>query len=229
MVIDRDPLVSLYDGTAVSHHVLLPPVMDGFPEGYKPSTDSGSMEERIQKAKNLVEEAGATGAELRMVYPNEPRPYLGKPNEIADLLRQQIEQIGLKVILEAESLKEVITDIANGAAPLVLIGWMGETGQPDDFWRPLLSGSGGSPSDSNAPRFYNAEVAAKIDAALKERDAGKRRSIYEGLEKSVHEDHRPIVPLLSAMQAMAWRSEVEGLFVDSTGTYRLYKAKYKGK
>jgi ABC-type transport system substrate-binding protein len=225
MAVDRDPLVALYDGTAVAHHVLLPPVSLGYPEGYMPSTDRGPRNERLAKARELIREAGAEGAELRLLLPPF-RPYLGKPGPVADHLRQQLAEIGLKITLERQPMNELGDSITNGAAPLVLIGWMGETGEPDDFWRPLLSGNG-KPSDNNVPRFYNAEVAAKIDEGLKARGNDKRRAIYEDLEKWVHEEFRPMVPLLSAMQAVAWRSDVEGIFVDSTGTYRLYKARYK--
>ncbi|MCB9894610.1 MAG: hypothetical protein H6839_09185 [Planctomycetes bacterium] len=229
MAVDRAPLVALYDGTAVAHHVLLPPVTMGYPDGYLPSTDEGTRESRLPTARDLIKAAGAEGAELTLLLPSVPRPYLGKPSQVADLLRQQIEEIGLKIKLQPEPMANLGDLITNGGAPLVLIGWMGETGEPDDFWRPLLSGTDGKPGDSNVPRFYNDDVAAKIDRALKAGSIDKRRAIYEDLEKSVHEEFRPMVPLLSAMQAVAWRNEVDGLFVDSTGTYRLYKAKYKGK
>ncbi|MCC7508415.1 MAG: hypothetical protein IT464_03455 [Planctomycetes bacterium] len=229
MAINRDPMVALYDGTAVSHHVLLPPVTMGFPEGYLPSTDKGAREERLKQARQLLKDAGSETLNLKLLLPAVPRPYLGKPPQVADMIRQQLEEIGIVVQLEPMPMKELGDAISKGSAPLVLIGWMGETGEPDDFWRPLLSGGGGRPGDSNVPRFYRQDVADKIDVALKERNPGKRRSLYEALEKSVHEEHRPMVPLLSAMQALAWRTNVEGLFVDSTGTYRLAKARYKGQ
>jgi peptide/nickel transport system substrate-binding protein len=228
MAIDRDPLIGLYAGTAVDHHVLLPPVTLGFPEGYVPSTDKGSMDERLAKAKNLLKEAGIEGSpKLKLLLPAVARPYLGKPPEIADLLRQQLAKIGIELELERQPMAELGVSMREGKAPLVLIGWMGETGEPDDFWRPLLSGTNG-PSNNNATRFFNATVADKIDVALKERDLNKRRQMYEALEKSVHEEFRPMVPLLSAMQAVAWSKKVEGLYVDSTGTYRLHKARYTG-
>ncbi|MCC6464055.1 MAG: hypothetical protein IT463_01800 [Planctomycetes bacterium] len=227
MAIDRDPMVALYDGTAVGHHVLLPPVTMGFPEGYRPTTDVGSREDRLTKARQLLKDAGVESLTLKLLLPAVARPYLGKPPQVADLVRQQLADIGITVELELQPMSELGDNITNGAAPLVLIGWMGETGEPDNFWRPLLSGGNGRPSDSNVPRFYRQDVADQLDAALKERDKAKRREMYEKLEKSVHEEHRPMVPLLSAMQAVAWRSNVEGLFVDSTGTYRLAKARYK--
>jgi peptide/nickel transport system substrate-binding protein len=225
LTVDRDPLVALYDGTAVSHHVLLPPVSLGHPEGYRPTTDVGTRAERIERAKALLREAKAENLTLKLLLPSVPRPYLGKPPQVADLLRQQLAEIGITVQLEQQPMNELGDSITNSAAPLVLIGWMGETGEPDDFWRPLLSGNG-KPSDNNVPRFWNAAVAARIDAALKERDIEMRRRMYEELERSVHEEYRPMVPLLSAMQAVAWRSDVEGIYVDSTGTYRLAEARY---
>ncbi len=229
MAIDRAPMVALYDGTAVAHHVLLPPVTMGFPDGYMPSTDKGPRNERLNKARDLLKQAGAASLTLKLLFPAVARPYLGKPPQVADMIRQQLAEIGITVELEKQPMAQLGDNITNGTAPLVLIGWMGETGEPDDFWRPLLSGGGGRPGNSNVPRFYRPDVAESIDVALKERDPKRRRAMYENLEKTVHEEHRPMVPLLSAMQAVAWRSDVEGLFVDSTGTYRLAKARYKGQ
>ena len=225
LAVDRGPLVTLYDGTAVPHHVLLPPVTMGYPEGYQPTTDQGSRAERLAQARQLLREAGAENLTLKVLLPSVPRPYLGKPPQVADLLRQQLAEIGITITLEPQPMNELGDSMSNGSSPLVLIGWMGETGEPDDFWRPLLSGNT-RPSDHNAARFWSADVAAKIDSALKERDPVKRRESYEALERSVHEQYRPIVPLLSAMQAVAWRTDVSGLFVDSTGVYRLGKARY---
>ncbi|MBZ0136561.1 MAG: hypothetical protein K8I27_09330 [Planctomycetes bacterium] len=229
LAVNRDPLVALYDGTAVAHHVLLPPVTMGFPEGYLPSTDKGPRDERLAKARDLLVEAGHETLTLKLLLPSVARPYLGKPPQVADMLRQQLADIGITVELEPQPMAQLGDNITEGAAPLVLIGWMGETGEPDDFWRPLLSGGGGRPGNSNVPRFYRQDVADQIDAALRERDSSRRRAMYENLEKTVHEEFRPMVPLLSAMQAMAWRTEVDGLYVDSTGTYRLAKARYKGQ
>jgi cationic peptide transport system substrate-binding protein len=199
--------------------------MMGFPEGYMPSTDKGDREKRLTQARDLLRQAGLKDLRLKLLLPAVPRPYLGKPPQVADLIRQQLAEIGITVELEQQPMNELGDSMSNGKAPLVLIGWMGETGEPDDFWRPLLSGNG-RPAENNAPRFWRADVAAKIDAAVKERRPEARRAIYEELEKTVHEEHRPMVPLLSAMQAVAWRAEVEGLFVDSTGVYRLAKARY---
>ncbi|HEX4999257.1 MAG TPA: ABC transporter substrate-binding protein [Terriglobia bacterium] len=226
MAVDREPLVALYDGAAVAHHVLLPPTMLGFPEGYMPSTDQGDRATRLEKARELLRQAGMHDLHLKLLLPAVPRPYLGKPPQVADLIRQQLADIGITVELEPQPMNELGDSIANGRAPLVLIGWMGETGEPDDFWRPLLSGNG-KPSENNAPRFWRADVAGKVDVAMKERRPEARRALYEELEKTVHEEYRPMAPLLSAMQAVAWRSELEGVYVDSTGVYRLAKARYR--
>ena len=227
MAIDRGPIVETYSGAAVPHHVLLPPVTMGHPKGYKPSTDVGDRSERLAKARELVKAAGAEGAELPLWFPAVPRPYLLRPDAIADHIRQHLKEIGLNVTLHKREMKELTPDRASLNFAMTLIGWMGETGEPDNFWRPLLSGSNGKPAGQNHAHFYNAEVEKKVNDALYELDKDERVQRYEALEKWVHEEFRPMVPLLSSDQSVAWRSNVKGVYVDSTGTYRLHEAYFE--
>lgn len=225
LAIDRDPMVAKFSGKAVSQHVLLPPPSLGFPKGYKPPTDLVAREEALARAKQLIKDAGAEGAKLELLMPDVPRPYLLYPDEIANLIQQQLSAIGLEVSLAKSPMKEITGKITSGKFALVLLGWMGDSGEPDNFWRPLLGGAEGKPAPLNAARFFNEEVMARMDAAGVETDEAKRQKSYESLEKWVFEEFRPMVPLLSAQRSLAWSSTLEGVLVDTTGQYHFHKAK----
>lgn len=227
LAINRDPFVAKFAGRAKPQHVLIPPTMLGHPKGYKPKADATPQEEAVNRARELVKNAGAEGSELKMYLPDTARPYLLYPDEFANFIQQQLSEVGLRVVLDKAPLSELTARVNRGEYPLVLIGWMGDTGEPHNFWGPLLSGVDGKPAGNNNTRFFDAEVARKVDAAGVETDAKKRAELYFELEKWVHDEFRPMVPLISAEQSYAWVSKLKGVEVDSTGTFRFHKAYYE--
>jgi len=227
LAIDREPMVAKFSGRARPHHVLIPPTMMGYPGAdYKPESDRGSVTERREKARALLAAAGAEGATLEMYVPDTPRPYLLYPEDVGNLLQQQFEAVGLNVRIDRRPLAELTERVNRGIYPLVLIGWMGDTGEPDNFWRPLLSGTDGKPAGQNNARFFDQDVADLVNRAGDETDRARRVELYRQLETTVHDQHRPIVPLLSAEQSYAWTSKLEGVIVDTTGDFHFHKAKF---
>jgi peptide/nickel transport system substrate-binding protein len=228
MAVNREPMVAKFSGGAVAHHVMIPPTMMGFPGAdYLPTDDRPPVSERREQARALLAEAGAEGARVRMYVPDTPRPYLLYPVEIADLLVQQLRQIGLNVVVDKGPLHELTQRVHAGEFPLVLIGWMSDNGEPDNFWRPLLSGTGGQPAGQNNARFFDQEVADLVNKAGNETDRSRRIELYRQLETTVHDQHRPIVPLLSAHQSYAWRSNLKEVIIDSTGDFHFHKAYFE--
>lgn len=227
LAINRDPMVAKYAGRAKPQHVLLPPTMRGHPKGYKPKADTVPRADALERARKLVKDAGAEGKELKMFYPDTARPYLLYPDEVANFIQSQLAEIGLKVVLDKAPLNELTARVNKGEYPLVLIGWMGDTGEPHNFWGPLLSGVDGKPAGNNNTRFFHPDVAKKVDAAGVETDPTKREQMYLELEKWVHDEFRPMVPLVSAEFSYAWSSRLKGVEVDSTGTFRFHKAYFE--
>lgn len=227
LAIDRQPFVAKFAGRAKPQHVLIPPTMLGHPKGYRPKADSTPRAEALERARKLVKDAGAEGKELKMYLPDTARPYLLYPDEVANFIQQQLAEVGLKVVLDKAPLAQLTERVNKGEYPLVLIGWMGDTGEPHNFWGPLLSGVDGKPAGNNNTRFFHPDVAKKVDAAGVETDAKKRAELYYELEKWVHDEFRPMVPLVSAEQSYAWVSNLKGVEVDSTGTFRFHKAYFE--
>ena len=233
MVIDRAPFVERYYGAAKAAHVLLPYTMPfGHPKDYKPKTDAMPRDEALKESKRLIKEAGAEGVTIKLILPEVPRPYLLYPRELADLIRQQLEPIGLKIELEPHKMSEIGDMIPKGDYALMLLGWMGDNGEPDNFWRPLLDGEKNEkgewgPSENNLARFFNADVHAKVDAAGREADVSKRDKLYKELEMWVHDEFRTMVPLLTARKSYAWTSKLKGVRVDTGDQFYLDKAYYE--
>lgn len=227
LAINRDPFVAKFSGKAVPQYVLLPPRSLGHPKGYIPPEDQVEQSEAIKRAMQMIKDAGAEGTTLKLLMPNVPRPYLLYHTEMANLIQQQLAEIGLEVEATPAPMSEMTANVESGDYPLTLLGWMGDSGEPDNFWRPLLGGKDGDPAPLNAARFYNEDVMERMNKAAVEIDPAKRQKLYEELEKFVFENFRPMCPLLSAQRSYAWLSKLTGVIVDSTGQYRLHKASFK--
>jgi peptide/nickel transport system substrate-binding protein len=226
LAINREPFVAKFGGGAVAQHVLIPPTMLGHPQGYKPEADSMPRSQALEKARKLIEDGGHKGARLRMYYPDTERGYLLYPDEFANFIQTQLAEIGLEVQLDKAPLAELTPRVHRGDYPLVLIGWMGDTGEPDNFWRPLLSGRG-EPAGNNMARFHHPEVEEMVNRAGVETDPERRTALYHEIEKRVHNEFRPMVPLISAQQSYAWAASLKDVEVDSTGTFRFHKASFE--
>lgn len=233
MVVDRTPFVERYYGAAKPAHVLIPYTMPfGHPKDYRPKTDTMSRDEALQTARRLIREAGVEGAVIKLILPEVPRPYLLYPRELADLIRQQLEPIGLKIELEPRKMAEIGEMVPKGDYALMLLGWMGDNGEPDNFWRPLLDGVKNEkgqwqPSDNNLARFFDIEVHRRIEEAGREADISKRDKLYKDLEMWAHDQFRPIVPLLTAKKSYAWTSKLKGVRVDTGDQFYLDKAYFE--
>lgn len=221
--IRRDQMTAICDGAATPQHTLLPANMFGHPAGYVPAGDELPEEEALQAARKLIDAHGAPDKPLLLLYPEVPRPYLTLPTATAALIKAQLEAVGLKVEPEAIPLSELNSRVESGDYDLVLIGWMGDTGEPDNFYSPLLGGRDGVPSGNNLSRFYSEDVVELISLARLETDIAKRAAHYAKLEKLVFEQHRPFVPLFSVSTAVAWSSSIEGVTVTSQGALRLVR------
>jgi ABC-type transport system substrate-binding protein len=220
LAIDRAPLVELFGGHARPQHILLPKGTPGHVEGFTPDTDTLPREEALARARELILEARASGMILPMFVPDTPRPYLMFPDKVADLLRQQLAAIGLRVEIETAPLVELVMGVHSNRFGLVLIGWMSDFMVPTSYWAPLLGSYDGRPAGNNMARFADGDVAAKIEEARTAPSTEAAERIIEDLERTVHNRHRPIVPLLSASVLSASRADGPGLSPTAQGTWR---------
>lgn len=234
MAINRDDFVRSHHGTAKAAHVLIPYTMPfGHPEGYKPETDRHSREGAIPRARTIIREEGVEGTELTLIVPP-ARPYLLYPGPFADLIAQQLRNIGLRVKLELlESMAPIGDMIMKGSYPLMLIGWMGDNGEPDNFWGPLLGGEKNEkgewigPGGNNTARFFDITVQNRIVEAAREADPARRDKLYKELEQWVHDQFRPIVPLLTVKKSFVWSAKLKGVRVDTGDQFYLNKAYFE--
>ncbi|WP_277674223.1 ABC transporter substrate-binding protein [Piscibacillus halophilus] len=200
--VDREAIAeALYAGYAIPGANPLPPGYLGFNdeiEGYDYDPE---------KAKDLLAEAGyEDGVEIELWTMPVARPYMPDPETVADIIRNNLEQVGITAEIVREEWAPYLEKTAAGEQELFMLGWSGTNGDPDYFLGSLLhsSGIGGS----NYTRFNNEEVDELLDQAKVAVDQDERADLYKQAQEIIHEE-APMVVLVHSEPVLAASSRVQ--------------------
>jgi peptide/nickel transport system substrate-binding protein len=191
--IDRNALVRLYGGLATPTENILPPT---YPQ-YK-KHDLYPLD--VAKAKQLIQQAGATGAKVTIWGSN--RDTSKKPVEY---LQQVLNTIGLKADLKIIDAAVYWTTIGNQAtkAQIGFADWFQDYPHPLDWFDVLLNGTRITDThNNNYSDFNNSAVNSKI-AELKQKP-----------ELTPTIDNEWAALDKQAMQQAAWAPYVNRQFTD---------------
>ncbi len=225
LAIDRAKVVEHYEGTARPTHSLVAQPMPEYDPALRPEGWSDDLAARQAKARELLEGAGAVGREVTIHFPQRARPYLPRPQDVADTLRQQLNAVGLKAQIEAVDNAKLFSSVPTGEYALVLIGWMTDNGDPDNFYSPLADGADGEASENNTSRILDPEVHGKVVAAQQLTEPAARVAAYREIERLLQERVAGYAPLVNTQQGMAYSKTLTGVEVDGLGHYRFHRVR----
>ncbi len=180
------------------------------------------------RAKALLEEAGfPDGFETELWAMPNPRPYMPRPKEAAQIIKQDLAAVGIEAEILSPPWNTYLDKVQSGEHPLCILGWTTDNGDPDNFLWQLLSKENAVKGASQNVAFYrDDEVSEILDRAKSELDPGKRKALYEKAQERIHRD-APMIPLLYLPQMIAHRKEVEGYTVHPIGVVRLWPVRLK--
>ncbi len=211
--IDREAIVQhLYQGTADLANGPLPSFMPGYDKNLKP------YEYDPEKAKQLLAEAGySDGLKVTLLTYTNPRPYNTVGQKLAEAIQNDLQKVGIQVEIKAwpwTEYKEVVSPEIVEEGDMMIYGWIGDNGDPDNFLRLLdsreIAGS------LNSAKYANPKVDELLDAGSREFDPEKRAEIYSELQQILVED-APWVYISHATAMTAQSSSVENLKLHPTG------------
>lgn len=213
MAIDKDAIIkAVYLGGAKAAKNPLPPTIWSYDDKIE------AYPHDPEKARILIDEAGATGAEIEIWYLPTPRSYNPDGKKMGELMLADITAIGLKPKLmtfdSAEYRKKVVAAehwIAQG-------GWIGDNGDPDNFLYVLSCGGASEPPPQNNAKWCNADYDALIRQAKETSDKVKRTELYEKAQVIAHEE-APWLPIVHAKDFMALSTKVTGYKMDPLGLH----------
>ena len=215
-LVDYDGMVnSFLKGKAQVHETF-------WPSGFWASLDEKEYKFDPAKAKALLAEAGVKdGVEFTLDTPNKA-PF----SNMAQAIQASMAQGGVKVTLVPAEEKTVLTKYRARQHQMLLENWGPDYMDPhtnaDSFAR--------NTDNSDAPKskplaWRNAwdipEITKMTDAAVREKDVGKREQDYKDLQKKVM-DEGPFVIMFQDTVQLATRANVKGYVMGSSSDVVYY-------
>ncbi len=201
--IDKEAIVeqTLPPGSEVAKE-FIPPMVNGYAE------DVTTYEFDPEKAKQLLKEAGAENLTIEFNYPVDiSRPYMPSPEDTFNLIRTQLEQVGIKVTPVADQWTPDYLDLIQGTSKhgLHLLGWTGDYNDTDNFLGVFF----GRPS--NEWGFDNPDIFSALSEARQQGTVEEQKPLYEDVNREVME-FLPGVPIAHPVPSLAFGDNIEGFY-----------------
>lgn len=199
--IDKEAVISqsLPEGTTPATQ-FIPETVNGY------NSDVTTYDYDPERAKQLLAEAGATGATIEFNYPTGvSRPYMPSPEDTYVAIKAQLEAVGLVVTPTADKWNPEYLDKIQGseAHGIHLLGWTGDYNDTDNFLGVFFGKA------SNEWGFDNPELFSALEEARGLPTIDEQTPAYEAINEQVME-FLPGVPLASPVPSLAFAPGVEG-------------------
>ena len=223
LAIDRQEIIdNVGKGDQVPAYSFVPeavPGKDGADFTTKQYYDPKDMKGNIEKAKELLKEAGYENGQglptFELMYNTE-----GSHKDVCQIIQQNWAEIGVKVELSNQEWAVFLNTRQQGHYEIARQGWVGDYNDPMTFLDLFVTGGG-----NNDCGFSNAKYDELIAAAKVETDANKRMDMLREAEDILMEE-MPMLPIYYYTTVMAWNDNVDGIHVSKLG-YKLFKDAYK--
>lgn len=196
-------LDSVYYGTGSQAYSVLPP------SSWAYNGDSIQVRYDRNYAIALLRDAGySNGLTLNMSVPLEPRSYNPSPRKTAELIQANLADVGIVLNLFMDDRLNRGEINTTNEMDLHLTGWIANTGDPDNFFRPLLS-CDSKRAGLNVARWCNPDFDFLLDLALEVDKPRYRLNLYKQAQNILNEEF-PVIPLSHGMQFQAHDTSLSG-------------------
>ena len=192
---------------------------DGNEFSSKEYYDPSDMDGNIEKAKELLKEAGYENGEglptIELMYNTE-----GAHKDVCQIVQENLAKIGVNVELTNQEWAVFLSTRQTGEYQIARHGWIGDYSDPMTFLDMWVTGGG-----NNDCGFSNSEYDSLIAEAKVETDTKKREELLRQAE-DILMDEMPVIPVYFYTTVMAWNDDVEGVLVTALGKV-YFKNAYK--
>ena len=140
-----------------------------------------------------------------------PRPYLPNPIRAAELIKSDLEKIGVPVEIVPNEWGAHLSRTSHGEHEMALLGWVGDNGDADNFLYVLLDKDTATLGSALNICFWKNDAYHELmTQARRELDPAKRAALYRQAQEIIAEE-APMVPLAHAESMLACRANVTGV------------------
>lgn len=201
----KSTLQAVYGGFAKPAFSYLPSGMWSFDATLKKTYDP-------EKARQLVKASGYDGRELSL-FIRVGGSIDGK--RAGELLQADWAKIGVKVRVQMMEAGELIKRTGKGDHDLALWAWVGDNGDPDNFFTPNLSCKAVT-GGGNKSQWCDKAFEQVIDAARRATDPRKRTELYVKAQHIVF-DEVAAIPMVEPVNMDAMSKRVQGFVPNPLG------------
>lgn len=216
MALNREQYVKLiYLNTAELAKNPLPPTLWGYNESIP------EIPYDVKQAKNLLKEAGyEKGLELELWTLPVSRPYNPNGKKMGELMQADLAQIGVKVKLLTFDWPTYLDKGRKGEHQMLHLGWISDTGDPDNFFGNLLTCKA-KDGGSNYAQWCNKDFDKEVNAARKVLNQEERVKHYKKAQEIFYSE-RPWTPLAHASVYRAISKKLKNYKINPIGVEEFY-------
>ncbi len=209
--VDRDAIIdAVYFNLAEPAKSLVPP------SSWAYSNNTYVNPFSIEIARALLQQEGyGDGFEMDIWAMPVQRVYNPNAGKMAEILQQTLAELNITANIVTYDWGTFRKKLANGEHDTVLIGWLADNSDPDNFYRPLLSCAAAF-SGSNRSGWCNEDYDRNILRALSTPDHETRKTYYDNAEQIITEN-TPLIPIAHAFRHKVHRKHVSNVNINPYG------------
>ncbi|GEA06095.1 ABC transporter substrate-binding protein [Alteromonas sp. KUL42] len=212
--IDKNTLLeAVYFDSATRAKTLLPAASWAF------QNDADDTAYNPVLARKLLSDSGVKpGFSMTIWAMPVERAYNPNAHKMAELIQRYLRDVGIDATIVSYDWTTFRRHLQEGLHDSVLIGWSADNGDPDNFYRPLLS-CGAIPSGTNRAMWCNKDYDELLNKALQTDNIDERNAIYQQVNRLLYE-RLPLVPIAHAYRYQAYRKDLENMTINPFGGVR---------
>ncbi|MFF7707052.1 ABC transporter substrate-binding protein [Pseudomonas sp. NPDC007930] len=210
MAIDKPRILqAIYQGAGQAASNAMPPTQ----WGYDPSIKDAPFDP--EKAKALLAQAGVkAGTEITLWAMPVQRPYNPDARLMAQMLQADWAKVGIKANIVSYEWGEYIKRVKKGEHDVVLFGWTGDNGDPDNWLGTLFSCA--SVGSNNVSQWCDPAYDQLVTQAKQVTDRPTRIGLYQQAQQRLKQQ-LPITPIAHSTVNQPVSAQVEGFVVSPLG------------
>ena len=215
--VNKEPIIKLaFQGRAIAADGPLPPTQWGYHKPRVRYAFDPALAKKILEAASLAGTFDPT-KKYKLYAPSTPRPYLQSPERVARFLQAALEQVGIQTELVLQPYQEHRTAVEAGLHDMALFGWIGDTGDPDNFLYVLFHSDNTVVESAQNIAFYREPAVDKLlIEAQGTVDETLRTGLYRSVQDRIAEDC-PWVPIAHSEYVVAVRADLEDVVLSPLG------------